>query len=113
MHRDAKPDNLLRHNDGRIMLSDFGIVQFEDDDLTMLTSDKQSSPHTPAYASPEQLLGLKVDYRSDIYSLGIIIYELLCGERPFKQAYEHAYSPAPPMHTFGLQFHPALEAVVV
>lgn len=112
VHRDVKPDNLLRHDDGRTMLSDFGIVQFEDDDLTVLTSDQQSSPHTPAYASPEQHLGRKVDYRSDIYSLGIIIYELLSGERPFKLAYEHAYSPIPPMHTSGVKVHPALEAVV-
>ncbi len=112
VHRDVKPDNLLRHRDGRILLSDFGIVQFEDDNLTVLTTEKQSSPYTPAYASPEQHQGQRIDYRSDIYSLAIIIYELLCGDRPFKQAYEHVYSPVPPMQTFGVQVHPALESVV-
>jgi Protein kinase domain len=111
-HRDIKPRNLLRHADGRIILSDFGIVQYEDDDLTALTTDQQVSPFTPAYASPEQQLGQKVDFRSDIYSLGIVIYELLCGQRPFKQPFEHINSPLPPMHTFGIQVRPALEAVV-
>lgn len=113
VHRDIKPDNLLRHADGRILLSDFGIVQFEDDALTALTTDKQSSPYTPAYASPEQQQNQQVDHRSDIYSLGIVIYELLCGHRPFKTAYEHVMSPPPPMHSFGVQVHPAVEAVVV
>jgi len=113
VHRDIKPHNLLRHSDGRILLSDFGIVQFEDDELTVLTTDKQSTPYTPAYASPEQHQWLKVDYRSDIYSLGIVIYELLCGHRPFKVPYEHVHSPPPAMHTFGVQVHPAIEAVVV
>ena len=112
-HRDIKPHNLLRHGDGRIILSDFGIVQYEeDDDLTALTTNQQVSPFTPAYASPEQQLGQKVDFHSDIYSLGIVIYELLCGHRPFKQPYEHINSPLPPMHTFGIQVRPALEAVL-
>ena len=112
IHRDIKPHNLLRHNDGRVMLTDFGIVQFEDDDLTQLTTDKQSNPYTPAYASPEQHQGQQIDYRSDIYSLGMVVYELLCGHRPFKQPYEHVYSPPPPMYSFGIQVQPALEAVV-
>lgn len=113
VHRDMKPDNLLRHSDGRILLSDFGIVQFEDNDLTALTTDKQSSPYTPAYASPEQHQNQKIDYRSDIYSLGVVMYELLCGHRPFKNAFEHVTTPPPQIHTFGVQLHPAIEAVVI
>ena len=112
VHRDIKPHNLLRHNDGRMMITDFGIVQFEDDDLTKLTGDKLGTPYTPAYASPEQHQGQQIDYRSDIYSLGIVVYELLCGHRPFTQAYQHVYSPPPPMYSFGIQLQPALEAVV-
>ena len=111
-HRDIKPHNLLRHSDGRIILSDFGIVQYENEDLTALTTNQQLSPFTPAYASPEQQLGQKVDFRSDIYSLGIVTYELLCGERPFKQPYEHVHSPVPPMHSFEIKLRPGLEAVV-
>lgn len=112
VHRDMKPANLLRHQDGRVMLSDFGIVLFEGNELPALTTDKRS-PHTPAYASPEQQLGQPVDHRSDIYSLGIIVYELLCGRRPFNSPYAHVTSPPPAMSTFGIQVHPALEAVVV
>jgi Protein kinase domain len=113
VHRDIKPHNLLRHADARILLTDFGIVQFEEHDLTALTTDKQRSPYTPAYASPEQHQGQKVDHRSDIYSLGVVIYELLCGHRPFNSAYEHVMSPPPPLHAFGVQVHPAIEAVVI
>jgi serine/threonine protein kinase len=88
-------------------------VQYEEEeDLTALTTNQQVSPYTPAYASPEQQLGQKVDFHSDIYSLGIVIYELLCGHRPFKQPFEHINSPLPPMHTFGIQVRPTLEAVV-
>ena len=113
VHRDIKPHNLLRHADARILLTDFGIVQSEDYELTSLTTDKQRSPYTPAYASPEQHQGQKVDHRSDIYSLGVVTYELLCGHRPFNSAYEHVMSPPPPLHAFGVQVHPTIEAVVI
>lgn len=111
VHRDLKPHNLLRHADGRILLSDFGIVQFEDEALTALTTGPRS-PYTPAYASPEQHQWLPVDYRSDIYSLGIIVYELLCGQRPFKVAYEHVHTPPPSFQSMGIAISPPLEAVV-
>jgi serine/threonine-protein kinase len=113
VHRDIKPHNLLRHSDGRLLLSDFGIVQFEDDEHTALTAKKQQSPYTPAYASPEQHQELKVDYRSDIFSLGLVIYELLCGHRPFTVPYQYVHTPPPAMHTFGVQIPPAVEAAVV
>lgn len=111
VHRDLKPHNLLRHADGRILLSDFGIVQFENEALTALTTGPRS-PYTPAYASPEQHQWLPVDYRSDIYSLGIIVYELLCGQRPFKVDYEHVHTQPPPLRGFGAAIPPAAEAVV-
>lgn len=110
VHRDLKPQNLLRHADGRMLLSDFGIVQFEDADMPALTT--HSSPYTPAYASPEQHQGLPVDYRTDIYSLGIILYELLCGKRPFKTPYEHAYAPLPALRTLGTPVPPTIETIV-
>jgi hypothetical protein len=112
VHRDLKPHNLLRHADGRILLSDFGIVQFEDGSLTALTTIGSHSPYTPAYASPEQHQWLPVDYRSDIYSLGIIVYELLCGHRPFSVPYEYVHTAPPPLRNFGVSVPPALEAVV-
>ena len=111
VHRDLKPPNLLRHTDGRILLSDFGIVQFENTEMTALTTNNPS-PYTQAYASPEQHQWQPVDYRTDIYSLGIIIYELLCGQRPFKMPYEHVHTPPPAFRTFGVEIPPALEAIV-
>lgn len=111
VHRDLKPQNLLRHADGRVMLSDFGIVQFEDTQLTALTVGKRS-PYTQSYASPEQHQELPVDHRTDIYSLGVTIFELLCGRRPYTTPYEHVYAPPPALHTFGVEIPPALETVV-
>ena len=111
VHRDLKPHNLLRHADGRVLLSDFGIVQFEDADLTALTSGKHS-PYTQSYASPEQHQNLPVDYRTDIYSLGVTIYELLCGQRPYKTPYEHVFTPPPAFQSFGAAIPATLEAVV-
>ncbi len=92
IHRDIKPHNLLCYPDGRIMLSDFGIVQFDDPESTRFTSSKEISPYTPAYASPEQLYGQPLDKRSDIYSLGIVVYELLTGHRPPPHAFSQSAS---------------------
>lgn len=81
VHRDIKPANILFGRDHRLVLSDFGISK----DLT--NSKKHTLPGTtlgtPAYLSPEQVTGAPVDFRSDLYSLGIIIYEMLAGQRPF------------------------------
>lgn len=81
VHRDIKPSNVLIADDGRTVLSDFGIAasQFS----TRLTGS-QVSLGTPAYMAPEQVKGEKVDHRSDLYSLGIMLYEMLAGEVPFR-----------------------------
>lgn len=80
VHRDVKPGNLLFHQDGRLLLSDFGIVRLHA--VPALTS-AGSFLGTTEYASPEQISSSEVDFRSDIYSLGIILYELLTGTLPF------------------------------
>jgi serine/threonine protein kinase/tetratricopeptide (TPR) repeat protein len=79
VHRDIKPDNILIDESGRPVLVDFGIATMESVNVTRtrLTSA------TPAYMSPEQILEGEVDQRTDIFSLGIILYELLTGRRPF------------------------------
>jgi serine/threonine-protein kinase len=81
VHRDIKSSNVLIADDGRTVLSDFGIAasQFS----TRLTGS-QVSLGTPAYMAPEQVKGEKVDQRSDLYSLGIMLYEMLAGEVPFR-----------------------------
>src|SRR6266566_7105472 len=80
VHRDVKPGNLLFHQDGRLLLSDFGIVRLKAQ--PSLTS-VGSFLGTAEYASPEQVSASELDPRSDIYSLGIILYELLTGNVPF------------------------------
>ena len=85
VHRDLKPKNILVCADGTPKLLDFGIGK-------ILTPDAEEDPGTatqlgmmtPAYASPEQILGKRIGTASDIYSLGVILYELLTGQKPYK-----------------------------
>jgi serine/threonine-protein kinase len=79
VHRDIKPSNILINDDGRLKLTDFGIARIDTSTLTQVGEIMGS----PGYMSPEQFLGTDIDARSDIYSVGIIAYELLCGRRPF------------------------------
>jgi serine/threonine protein kinase len=84
IHRDVKPSNIQLDADGRPHLMDFGLAKHETDE-TPMTLDGQVIG-TPAYVSPEQARGesRQVDGRADVYSLGVVLYELLTGERPFR-----------------------------
>jgi len=80
VHRDIKPANLVvRESDGAVKIADFGIARFHSSTLT----EAGTSIGTPSYMSPEQIQGRRVDGRSDLFSLAVILYELLCGVRPF------------------------------
>jgi serine/threonine protein kinase len=81
VHRDIKPANIILSCDGRVMITDFGIAK-GDDDLSITATGQMIG--SPAYMSPEQAAGKPTDHRSDIFSLGIILYEILAGEKPFK-----------------------------
>jgi serine/threonine protein kinase len=115
VHRDIKPGNLLFHSDGRLLLSDFGIVYVQTMPALTLVG---SFVGTAEYASPEQISAGTLDSRSDIYSLGIILYELLTnsvpftGPTPFAVMSRHLNDPVPSVRTERPDLSPAIDFVV-
>ncbi len=79
VHRDIKPANILLDSSGNPFLADFGVARME----TSTVTQTGTVMGTPSYMSPEQVMGKKIDKRSDIFSLGVILFELLSGKRPF------------------------------
>src|SRR5881394_4670380 len=79
VHRDIKPANIILLPDGAVKVADFGIAHIETSNMTQVGT----TLGTPAYMSPEQIMGLPVDGRSDLFSAGVILYQFLTGERPF------------------------------
>lgn len=82
-HRDIKPSNIIVQPGGRVKITDFGIAHIEDPN-GMIKTQAGEILGTPAYMSPEQVLGRSVDGRSDIFSLGVILWEMCVGKRPFR-----------------------------
>ena len=124
VHRDIKPGNIILHNKSKTVsieqhltartepvITDFGLVRIAQS-ATQTASGAVSG--TPAYMSPEQAQGLKVDYRSDLYSLGVVLYEMLAGRIPFEGdtswtlIFKHINEPPPSIE--GIQ--PAAQAVI-
>lgn len=84
VHRDIKPENILIHTDGRAILTDFGIAKSSN--ITRGLTETGKVLGTPYFMSPEQTKGLKVDHRSDIYSLGVVLFQALTGYVPYDGA---------------------------
>jgi len=101
IHRDVKPDNIMFRSDGTPVILDFGIARVMES-TTQLTRSGMTLG-TPRYMSPEQLNAKHVDGRSDVYSLGVVLYEMLSGMPPFKGSQtmsvimKHVTEPIPPL----------------
>lgn len=82
VHRDIKPSNIILAKENQVKLTDFGIARIEDTSSVHQTQAGEILG-TPVYMSPEQVMGQKVDGRSDLFSIGVILYEMIAGKRPF------------------------------
>ena len=121
VHRDIKPENIIANQTKtgwQVKVLDFGIAKLYDQVDNNLTLDG-SAMGTPQYMSPEQCLGETLDGRSDIYSLGIVLYEMFCGITPFKSAstsaiaiYQVQNTPPRP-HSINPNINPQIEAVIL
>jgi serine/threonine-protein kinase len=116
VHRDVKPANVLLTRDGRPLLADFGIARALD--ASMHLTRTGASIGTPEYMAPEQAEGQPADGRTDIYALGIVLYEMLTGQVPFSTPtpmatlYKQVHDPPPPLRQINTAVPPWLEMVV-
>jgi serine/threonine-protein kinase len=114
IHRDIKPGNILMPSPTWPLLADFGIAKLLNDNEGQRLTQAGAFIGTPAYVAPEQAFGTPVDARTDLYSLGVVLYEMLTGRVPFEadtpmsMLGKHAYEPPPPPRSI----NPDLPAVV-
>ena len=118
VHRDIKPGNIMVTTGGQVKVMDFGIARAVSDSAATI-AESSAIVGTAQYFSPEQARGESVDARSDLYSTGVVLFELLTGQPPFTGenpvavAYQHVNSEAIPPSTSTAAVSPALDAVVL
>ncbi len=120
VHRDIKPENIMVRKDGICQIMDFGLAKLRGTQSKISRLTKEGSTiGTAGYMSPEQVQGQDVDHRSDIFSLGVVLYELFTGELPFKGVHETALLyeivnvDAVPMTAMKPGIDPSLDAIVL
>jgi serine/threonine protein kinase len=117
VHRDVKPSNVLVDGRGNCLLTDFGLAKIVEGSAKF--TDTGGILGTPAYMSPEQGRGLPIDGRSDIYSLGVILYEMATGKPPFDAetpiaiVFKHIQEPLPPPAALNPDLPEAVEQVIL
>jgi serine/threonine-protein kinase len=117
VHRDVKPSNIFVGPDNHVTLTDFGIAKAASE--TQQLTRTGALVGTPEYMSPEQAAGGTVDHRTDLYALGVVLYQMLAGRVPYRGTTPHAtlhaviYEPPPPPRQINPNLQPELEAVIL
>ncbi|MCK6539604.1 MAG: serine/threonine protein kinase [Anaerolineales bacterium] len=119
VHRDVKPENILINESGQPMLSDFGILKVVDVEESRGLTGTGRIVGTPAYMSPEQIRGREIDGRADVYSLGIVFFEMITGRKPYNAgtpielSMQHLHDPIPKAKQFVRDLPAEVEQVIV
>jgi len=117
VHRDIKPENIMIRKDGRVLIMDFGLAKARGS-VTKITKEG-STVGTAGYMSPEQIQGLDTDHRSDIFSLGVVLYEMFTRQMPFKGVHETALAyeivnvDPEPLSAVNSELDPAIDTIVM